>query len=324
MRTAWGGRTLPSVFWGFGIFGNLVFWEFGGFWGFGNLGFGILGIWGFGVRVPGIPALLSLSRIRSSSGTASKRSRDPPGSRWEFRTPPPKRLRAAPENTQKNSQNSQEIVEKAAPARRLQIPAGNPGIPTGNSGILAENSGIPERNSGIPVGNSGIPTGNSGLLAGNAGMASGNPGILSGNPGIPGIPVRSQLSVAQFYGSRNYRDPPERKRLRELLGHGEIPEKTRNSGNSDRKFRNPGGKSGDSARKPGIPPGNLGILPGRAAPKAKGAAGIPGIPGWGIPGLRIPRFPMLRTPGIPGWGIPGFPGLGIPAEFQDEEFPHLL
>ncbi|XP_072786770.1 uncharacterized protein [Taeniopygia guttata] len=49
------------------------------------------------------------------------------------------------------------------------------------------------------------------------------------------------MRKAGFYGSRNYRDPLERKRLRELLGHGEIPEKTRNSGNSDRKFRNPDG-----------------------------------------------------------------------------------
>ncbi|XP_072787965.1 uncharacterized protein [Taeniopygia guttata] len=186
MRTAWGGEPCHLFFGGLGF---LEIWCFGSLGGFGDLGIWGLGFWGFGVRVPGIPALLNLSRIRSSSGTASKRSRDPPGSRWEFRTPP---AQTAPSSSRKYPKKFPKF-----PGNRGESGAGpeaaDPRRKSGNSDRKFRNSGGKFRNSRKKFGNSSWKFRNSNGKFGTPGWKcrngirkSGNSVRKSGNSGNPG------------------------------------------------------------------------------------------------------------------------------------------
>ncbi|KAM7062067.1 N-acetyltransferase ESCO2 [Acridotheres tristis] len=80
---------------------------------------------------------------------------------------------------------------------------------------------------------------------------------------FPTCSPHSQLPVGAFYGKRTYLDPLERKRLRELLGDGNVLGKTGNSGNPGRNSGNPGRNSGNSGRNPGRNSGNSSRNPSR-------------------------------------------------------------
>lgn len=137
----------------------------------------------------------------------------------EFQTPVPKRLRALPGSPSQNSRSSRGKLF----ASQIQW------SPSSEEEENRENEAFPRktqhsRRLDIPDGNPGIPRD-------------------SHNNSHNYYSHNSQAPVGAFYGKRTYLDPLERKRLRELLGAGNIPGKAGNilgkAGNSSRKSGNP-------------------------------------------------------------------------------------
>ncbi|XP_056371662.1 N-acetyltransferase ESCO2 isoform X2 [Oenanthe melanoleuca] len=186
----------------------------------------------------------ALRSCGAAAGTPQKRSRDPDSSCSEFRTPVSKRLRAFPGSPSQNSHwNSQEKLLAS------QIQCSPSSQEENQENEIFPRKSAPSRRLDIPEGNLGTP--------GNP-----QPGSASSH--------NSQLPVGTFYGKTTYLDPLERKRLRELLGHGNILEKPGNSGNHGRNSsRNSGNTRRNRSSK-----GKANPKPRQEIPKGKSSGNV--------------------------------------------------